>query len=60
MGRWQKSWMHRGEPEWWSEVGEARETWLFGLLVRKTYDGRKYSHWKPLPDPNVGGEDNGQ
>ena len=51
-------WISRGDGSmfWHDGFYIAKERWLWGLFTRLTYDGKRYSHWKPAPPPPATGE----
>ena len=54
LGRYRERYIDADPPlTWVKEVGIAFETerkW-FRTVVVKTYDGKRATHWKPLPAP---------
>ncbi len=48
LGRWE---VWKGEYKWETREGTPFEKKFFGLIVFETYEARKYTHWRHLPEP---------
>lgn len=48
LGRWS---IVCGQQRWHVMEGRASEPFCFGMFHRKTFEGRYFTHWQPLPPP---------